>query len=154
MWEILSLISILFLAGGFLVLRDKGITFRKWLFISVLAVLFMMMAAYGAQLITDWYYPSTDYYVSGIYEERAFIEGLTLMAFGIVGLILLTFFQKKETEELSVSFGMAGAILLIVGLIDLLRYEEALAKFIVAAIGVVVISFFMYRYRSFLLGEK
>lgn len=153
MWEILTLISILFLAGGFLVLRDRGITFRKWLFISVLAVLFMMMAAYGAQLITDWYYPSTGY-VAGIREERAFIEGLTLMAFGIVGLILLTFFQKNETEELSVSFGMSGAILLIVGLIDLLRYEEALAKFIVAAIGVVVISFFMYRYRSFLLGEK
>ncbi|HJH31701.1 MAG TPA: hypothetical protein C5S50_05895 [Methanosarcinaceae archaeon] len=154
MWEILILISILFLAGGFLVLRDKGVTFRKWLFISILAVLFMMMAAYGAQLIADWYYPSAGYYVPGIREERAFIEGLTLISFGIVGLILLIFFQKKDTEELNISFGMAGAILLIVGLIDLLQYEEALAKFIVAAIGVVTISFFMYRYRSFLLGEK
>jgi hypothetical protein len=50
MWEFLTVVSLLFLVGGFLILRDKGITFRRWLFISVLAVLFMMTAAYGAQL--------------------------------------------------------------------------------------------------------
>jgi hypothetical protein len=154
MWELLTVVSLLFLVGGFLILRDRGITFRRWLFISVLAVLFMMTAAYGAQLLTDMYYPSVDFYVESLYEERAFIEGLTLLSFGIIGLILLTIFNKKETEELGIAFGMGGSILVIVGLIDLLRYEEALAKFIVSMVGVIIISFLIYRYRDLLLGEK
>ncbi|MBN2487569.1 MAG: hypothetical protein JXA98_00925 [Methanosarcinaceae archaeon] len=154
MWEFLTVVSLLFLVGGFLILRDKGITFRRWLFISVLAVLFMMTAAYGAQLLTDMYYPSVDYYVGSLYEERAFIEGLTLLFFGIIGLILLTIFTKNENEELGIAFGMGGSILVIVGLIDLLRYEEAFAKFIVSMAGVIIISFLIYRYRDLLLGEK
>lgn len=154
MWELLTLVSLLFLVGGFLILRDKGITFRRWLFISVLTVLFMMMAAYGSQLLIDMYYPSVDYYVDSLYEERAFIEGLTLMFFGIIGLILLAIFSKNENEELGIAFGMGGSILVIVGLIDLLRYEEALAKFIVSIVGVIIISFLIHRYRDFLLGEK
>jgi hypothetical protein len=154
MWEFLTLVSLLFLVGGFLILRDKGITFRSWLLISVLAVLFMMTAAYGAQLLTDMYYPSVDFYVGSFYEERALIEGLTLLFVGIIGLIFLTIFTKNENEELGIAFGMGGSILVIVGLIDLLRYEEAFAKLIVSMVGVIIISFLIYRYRDFLLGEK
>lgn len=153
MWEILALVSALFLVGGFFILRDKGITFRKWIFISLLAVLFMMMAAYGSQLLIDAYYPSVDYYVPDLYEEQSFVQGLTEMAFGVTGIILLTLFRKTQTEELSIAFGLAGSVLIVVGLIDMLRYEAAIAKFVVSFVGVIIVSFLIYKYHEFLLGE-
>ncbi|MFQ6054545.1 MAG: hypothetical protein ACE5J3_01000 [Methanosarcinales archaeon] len=150
MREILVLISILFIVGGFLVLRDRGITARRWLFISVLAILFMMMAAYGSQLVVNAYYP-TDRIIRGLEEERTFIDGLALLSFGILGYILLSVFRAKS-EDLSFTFGLAGSVLVVVGLIELLWYKEALAKFVVTAVGVIVVSYLIYRYKDFLIG--
>lgn len=153
MWEFLIAISVLFFIGGFLVLRDRGITFRRWLFIAVLAGLFIMMAVYGAEFLFALYFPSGPEFQYEIYQEQAFIQGLTLLGFGIVGFILFSVFQKRETEELAVSFGLAGAILIISGLAEMLRFEEAAAKFAVSLAGVIIVTLLIYRYRDFLMGD-
>jgi len=153
MWEFLIAISVLFLIGGFLVLRDRGITFRRWLFIAVLAGLFIMMAVYGAEFLFDLYFPPVPEFRYEIYQEQAFIQGLTLLGFGIVGFILFSVFQKRDTEELAISFGLAGAILIISGLAEMLRFEEAAAKFAVSFAGVIIVTVLIYRYRDFLMGE-
>lgn len=154
MWEFLIAISVLFLIGGFLVLRDRGITFRRWLFIAVLAGLFIMMAVYGAEFLFDLYFPSGQEFQYEIYQEQAFIQGLTLLGFGILGFILFSVFQRRETEELAISFGLAGAILIISGLAEMLRFEEAAAKFAVSFAGVIIVTLLIYRYRDFLMGER
>lgn len=152
------LVPILFIIAGFLVLRGRGITGRKWFFISLLAILYVMMSAYGAEWVVGAYYPqaSTDaYYGYGTYYPSTYTQftyGLVLLSFGILGYVLVVMFRGKN-EELSITFGLAGSILVVTGLIELMVYQNMQAKFILVAVGVVVVSYLIYRYRSFLMGD-
>lgn len=157
MVEFLSiLVPILFIIAGFLVLRSRGITGRKWFFISLLAILYVMMSAYGAEWVVGAYYPqaSSGYYGYGYYPSTypQFAYGLVLLSFGILGYVLVVMFRGKN-EELSITFGLAGSILVVTGLIELMVYQNVQAKFILVAVGVVVVSYLIYRYRSFLMGD-
>ena len=131
---------------------------RRWVFILVLFSLFLMVGVYGGEVAADYISgpkPSWgDPRYSELIEERELVKGLTWLGFGILGLGLLTGFYKGRTLELGISFGIAGLVLIMGGLIVTLEKRPVVIKFIACIIGLLIVSFFVYRYRERLVGEK
>jgi len=176
LYWIIPFLILIFTFGGYSVAKGKGMTSRRWIFISVLSCLFVMTGLFAAQLAVDkllsqpvvpsghgqW---NTDYYGSDSYlkyeedgikfrENKEMIEGMVLLVVGIVGLVLTSMFRQRRTGEIGYSFGAGGAILAISGLLVLLANKGVSVKFIASVGGVIIISYLMYRYRDFLMGEK
>jgi tellurite resistance protein TehA-like permease len=154
-WGVLAFIALLILVAGYFVTRET-FNLRRWIFIMVLFFLFMMVCIYGAQFASEKFCgPEPEGWEARIEwnEEKELTEGITLVGFGILGLVLLVVFHTRETLELGMSFGLAGCISTVTGLILVLEKGPAGTKFAAAAMGVVILSFLMYKYRKQIIGE-
>lgn len=146
--------SILFLIIGFLVASARGIKGKAYIFIFVLTAIFIMFGVFTSDLVLKYTTPLQEGKQWGLDKQQEQIKGIAVFIVGLVGLIILSQMRTVKTTELGFAFGIGGAVQVVSGLIAMVFGEAVELKFLVTLIGLIIVSYLLYKYRDFLMGKK